>query len=410
MDRGVILICKKYSIIIPVNNVLNYLPSTIESIISQNYNDYELIISDDNSSDGTSDYIDSLHYPTIKVLHTPSRFTVAEHFDWALSHAAGEWCMFVGGDDGLQPYFFKLANKLTAIATKKNIRTIASRRAYFFWNGCQSDYGDKAVSYSALQQIKVKSSKQEMYKCLYSKDVYFNLPQMYTTSLFHSSLIDEVRKKQQGKFLTYGISDANMAAISVSMEKKYLYSEIPLGWVGTSPKVLTRPKDFMDNIKLHPCCGNYRLGFMSIYFLGALLTVEVLNEELKNKLSYKKTIEKIISSVYKNFDMSSFKTSDIYKYFLELLKINNLDAEQIAKKAIFIKTVEKFSQFCYMGIFLPCRCVRYILKRMPLVHQYFKECGLYLSWTDTPDMTMKKASEIVMELISKNVRFKELSL
>lgn len=86
MDRGVILICKKYSIIIPVNNVINYLPSTIESIISQNCTNYELIVSDDSSTDGTAEYIDSLHYPTIKVLHTPSRFSVAEHFDWAQKH------------------------------------------------------------------------------------------------------------------------------------------------------------------------------------------------------------------------------------------------------------------------------------------------------------------------------------
>ena len=275
----------KYSIIIPVNNVINYLPSTIESIISQNYSDYELVISDDSSTDGTSDYISSLKHPNIKVFHTQNRLTVAEHFDLALSYATGEWRIFVGGDDGLQPYFFKLADRLTEIAIKKNIRAIASRRAYFFWNGCQSDYGDVAVSYSATVKYQVKSSKKEMYRCLYSKNDYFNLPQMYTTSLFHSSLIDKVRRMQNGKFLTYGISDANMAAISVTMEKKYLYSELPLGWVGTSPKVLTRSKDFIESIKLHYLCGNYRLGFASMYFLGALLTIETSNKKLKNKLS-----------------------------------------------------------------------------------------------------------------------------
>ena len=145
----------KYSIVIPVNNVINYLPSTIESIISQNYTDYELIISDDNSTDGTAEYIDSLNHPNIKILHTISRLTMAEHFDWALTHATGEWCMFVGGDDGLQPYFFKLADRLTSIANRKSIRTIASKRAYFFWNGCQPVYGDVAVSYSAKKKRNV---------------------------------------------------------------------------------------------------------------------------------------------------------------------------------------------------------------------------------------------------------------
>ena len=122
----------KYSIIIPVNNVINYLPGAIESIISQDYNNYELIISDDSSTDGTAEYVDTLSHHAIRVIHTPKRMTTAEHFDWALTHAKGEWCIFVGGDDGLQPYFFILADKLTDIATTKNIRAIVIRRAYFF--------------------------------------------------------------------------------------------------------------------------------------------------------------------------------------------------------------------------------------------------------------------------------------
>ncbi|EMB36017.1 glycosyltransferase family 2 protein [Treponema denticola] len=398
----------KYSIIIPVNNVINYLPSTIESIISQNYSDYELVISDDSSTDGTSDYISSLKHPNIKVFHTQNRLTVAEHFDLALSYATGEWRIFVGGDDGLQPYFFKLADRLTEIAIKKNIRAIASRRAYFFWNGCQSDYGDVAVSYSATVKYQVKSSKKEMYRCLYSKNDYFNLPQMYTTSLFHSSLIDKVRRMQNGKFLTYGISDANMAAISVTMEKKYLYSELPLGWVGTSPKVLTRSKDFIESIKLHYLCGNYRLGFASMYFLGALLTIETSNKKLKNKLSNPKKMEKIISSVYKNLDINSFKTSDTYKYFLEVLKINEIDLSKIIKKTAFIKNAEGINKLFYQIMIFPWRCIRYMLRRMPLTEKYFKEFNLYLLWVNSADITMQKASEMVLELMKPNLNFKDL--
>lgn len=405
------MISKKYSIIIPVNNVIAYLPATIETIVSQNYKDYELIISDDSSTDGTAEYIDTLAHPAIKVLHSTKRMTVAEHFDWALSHATGEWCMFLGGDDGLQPYFFQLADLLTEIATEKNIRAIASRRAYFFWDGCQSDYGDVAVSYSALQQLKVKSSKKEMYKCLCSKEDYFNLPQMYTTSLFHKSLIADVRKIQSGNFLTYGIPDANMAAISTSMEEIYLYSEIPLGWVGTSPKVLHRSNDFIDNIKLHPCCGNYRLGFAPVYFLGALLTTEVLHKKEKDKLSDKKTIEKIISIIFKDLNVNDFKNSDTYQYFLEVLKINNLNLREITKKTVFIRNIEKIKIFFYRILSFPWRCIRYVLKRIPFTKKYFKPyCSLYITWTDAPYMTMEKASEMIKELINKNLNFEDLAL
>ena len=50
----------KYSIIIPVHNGLKYLPTCIETIINQDYDNYELIISDDNSTDGTKEFLNSL--------------------------------------------------------------------------------------------------------------------------------------------------------------------------------------------------------------------------------------------------------------------------------------------------------------------------------------------------------------
>ncbi len=50
----------KYSIIVPCYNALPYVKTTVELILRQKYEDFELIISDDHSVDGTSDYIDAL--------------------------------------------------------------------------------------------------------------------------------------------------------------------------------------------------------------------------------------------------------------------------------------------------------------------------------------------------------------
>ena len=401
----------KYSIVIPVNNVINYLPTTIESITSQNYTDYELIISDDNSTDGTAEYIDSLNHPNIKVLHTISRLTMAEHFDWALTHVIGEWCMFVGGDDGLQPYFFQLADKLTSIANRKSIRTIASKRAYFFWNGCQKDYGDTAVLYDATNKYKIKNTKKEMYNVLYSKTQcgYFELPQMYTISLFHVSLINEIRKKQNGKFLTYGIADANMAAHSILNEKKYLYSEIPLGWVGTSPKVLNRSDDFINKIKLHPCCGNYRLDFLPIYFLGALLAVSEFDKQQKIATFSKEIIESIVAHIYLHLNIDEFIKSKRYEYFLEFLKINGLQLERIKQKSLFIDKKNKLLTSVCKIISFSYRCILYIFKHIPITKKYLinKGCKLHISWNDQPNITMETASQIVMQTTNENMFFKD---
>ncbi|UTC90780.1 glycosyltransferase family 2 protein [Treponema denticola] len=414
----------KYSIIIPVNNVINYLPGAIESIISQDYNNYELIISDDSSTDGTAEYVDTLSHHAIRVIHTPKRMTTAEHFDWALTHAKGEWCIFVGGDDGLQPYFFILADKLTDIATTKNIRAIASRRAYFFWNGCQAEYGDKAVVYSAEQKVYVCNSKKEALKALYEKKDYFELPQMYTTSLFHTSLIDDIRKKQGGKFLTHEISDANMAALSTVYEKQYLQCEIPIGWVGTSPKTIRLNENFADLVTkdIPKVCGDYRLGSLSLYFWSALNKVFQFYPERVTYINSEKFVKKILPYVYLRLAKNkNFIQTDKYRYFIQTLKINNLSTKDVITKAKLITLSNNIVRFAITSrsllikiLFFPWRCIRYILKRMPLLKKYFiqKKSGVYIAvtWSEQPDMTYAKAQQIILKLIHENIHFDEIKL
>ena len=48
------------SILTPVWNGLPYIKECVESVFSQEFQDWELIISDNGSTDGTRDYLDTL--------------------------------------------------------------------------------------------------------------------------------------------------------------------------------------------------------------------------------------------------------------------------------------------------------------------------------------------------------------
>ncbi|MDR2407157.1 MAG: glycosyltransferase family 2 protein, partial [Bacteroidales bacterium] len=226
----------KYTIIIPTRNSLVYLKDSIESVLSQDFSDYELIVSDNHSDDGTYEYVSSVIHPNLKLIKPEKGLAMVDHWEWALSHAQGKWIVFLGADDGVMSYFFKLSEFLTHEAEKKNIKVINSVRAYFFWDGCQTVYGNKSIIYSAHAKYVVKHSKFEILNATIGTGAYIHLPQMYTTSIIHSSVVLNVKMRNNGNFYASLNPDANGAANICSVENKYLESLIPLAWVGSSPK------------------------------------------------------------------------------------------------------------------------------------------------------------------------------
>lgn len=92
------------SIIIPVYNALGRLRHCLDSILSQDFDDFELLIVDDGSNDGSGEICDEYAAldTRIKVFHkTNSGVSSARNL--GLEHARGEYVMFVDSDDALLP-------------------------------------------------------------------------------------------------------------------------------------------------------------------------------------------------------------------------------------------------------------------------------------------------------------------
>ncbi len=105
----------KISIIVPAYNVQRYIRNSVDSILCQNSLDWELILVDDGSTDGTSIVCDEL-------TKKDSRISVVHKNNGGLSSARnagidvarGEYLMFVDGDDCLDPV---TVSSLTAAAS-----------------------------------------------------------------------------------------------------------------------------------------------------------------------------------------------------------------------------------------------------------------------------------------------------
>jgi len=62
----------RITVLMPVYNGMPYIPQAVESVLSQSETDWELIISDNGSTDGTRDYLRTLTDPRIRVHYQDS--------------------------------------------------------------------------------------------------------------------------------------------------------------------------------------------------------------------------------------------------------------------------------------------------------------------------------------------------
>lgn len=90
------------SIIIPAYNAEKFIRETVNSVLAQTFTDFEIIVSDDGSTDSTATIISGFDDPRIKYLHSPNAgVSTARNKGAAL--ATGDYLAFIDADDLFYP-------------------------------------------------------------------------------------------------------------------------------------------------------------------------------------------------------------------------------------------------------------------------------------------------------------------
>lgn len=99
------------SIIIPVYNIAHYLEECVESIIKQSFTDFEVILVDDGSNDGSADLCDKYKtYSNFSVVHTKNE-GAAHARNTGLDIAKGKYVAFIDGDDAIVESYLEFLYK-----------------------------------------------------------------------------------------------------------------------------------------------------------------------------------------------------------------------------------------------------------------------------------------------------------
>ncbi len=91
----------KVSVCVLVYNHANVIASTLQTILDQTLEDYEVIVSDDCSNDGTEEVLRSLQErnPRIRVIRTPQNLGMAGNANFAVNACLGDYIALLHHDD-----------------------------------------------------------------------------------------------------------------------------------------------------------------------------------------------------------------------------------------------------------------------------------------------------------------------
>lgn len=122
------------SVIVPVFNVAGYLPQCVDSILSQDYGNLEVILIDDGSTDGSGEICDRYAAldSRVRAIHQKNGGAAAAK-NAGLQLATGEYLAFADSDDYLEPgaygFLMKILLENGADAVQGSFREVYRNRA-----------------------------------------------------------------------------------------------------------------------------------------------------------------------------------------------------------------------------------------------------------------------------------------
>ena len=103
----------KFSVLLPTRNGGKYLKSCIESVLSQDYKDMELIVFDNANTDNTAEVVNSYsNDKRLKYYRIDSVVSVTDNWNNALKKSSGDYVLMMGDDDFLLPGYFDTLDKI----------------------------------------------------------------------------------------------------------------------------------------------------------------------------------------------------------------------------------------------------------------------------------------------------------
>lgn len=186
----------RFSVVIPTRNRADTLLFTLRTCLEQDFEDYEILVSDNGSDVETRQLMDELASPKIRYIHTPRPLAMSDSWEFALEQARGEYVTILGADDGLLSHCLRDADEILRACPSQALRW---ESALYTWpNLPQQPYQSPNRLTIPLPRagrphvVKRVESRTVMAEAGNSRLSYAELPMIYCSAI-HRDLIARLR-------------------------------------------------------------------------------------------------------------------------------------------------------------------------------------------------------------------------
>ncbi|MGX2997258.1 bifunctional glycosyltransferase/CDP-glycerol:glycerophosphate glycerophosphotransferase [Streptomyces sp. JNUCC 64] len=125
----------RLTLVVPVHKVQGYVAECLDSVLGQDYADFEVVAVDDHSPDGSGAILDDYasRDDRIQVLHLPENVGLGRARNAGIARARGDYLLFLDGDDTLDPGALSAIARRLEATGDPDVLVYDYARAY--WNG-----------------------------------------------------------------------------------------------------------------------------------------------------------------------------------------------------------------------------------------------------------------------------------
>jgi glycosyltransferase involved in cell wall biosynthesis len=300
------------SIIVPVYNISKYLERCINSIIAQSYENLEIILVDDGSTDNSGEICDVYKAKDnrIKVIHKTNN-GLSSARNTGLSVIKGEYVGFVDGDDFIDKYMYEIL-----------VKAISDNEADIVQTGYHHNYENGNIADTREFKEATYNNSDDMFKAFFEEEnihvgVWIKL---YKSEIFKNVRFLDIHASEDYAILPDILNECKKFVVIAGAFYNYVHN----------PKSITKDKVSLNIIKsrlvaplyVMQCVEKINKNFISYAYRYACKSSikgynKIKETDKIDRKTKKEYVNKLIDQ-YKNYfklyrKEASFKQHSLYK-------------------------------------------------------------------------------------------------